>query len=660
MWIRALADADASCGAKAAGLARLIAAGLPVPEGFVLERAAFSQVAALTEVSPDAIGHVLAEAEQRIAGAARTGKARGDVVREVQECAAALGRLAVRSSASIEDGALGSAAGVFASVTDVSPADVWDAVCAVWTSALTPLAVAYARRRATAVAIAVILQRFIAGQRVTVYTRPIGAPDGDEIWLSRGAPQGIERIARASTAAHPEAAIALAAEAAIDASQGADVELVLEATPGGVRPWVVQARPMIHPVRQVRSPPPPIVLAPLVADGRRWTWDIAHNPDPLSPAQTGLVDHVERAAVGPYAMKVCGGYLYATPRAHQTVPAPPMNRAELTSRIAAIEARFVLGQAPTLEIAVERYVGFMKIWAGELSPLVAAARRCLPDRLVREGTPASEVAMRVAALVGPRRVLRDRVMSPAWDVAVPAFAERPEPASASDLREPRRIAAPVVPRELVDDVDLARAAADAGEQDDLWFARAQWMVRQALLARGAKLQLRDDDVFWLPLDELLRGPRGALENPDDAHRRASAARAASARAADWDMPLVVHAHGGEPAGAEPRVMLRGVGEGPRIVGRVVRFGSLGEARRAGRGDVVVTRAITPALAMLVDGCAALVSETGGLLDHGAALARELGIPCVVGCTHAWAQLTDGAVIFVDGDAGLVGLVSPAG
>jgi len=75
----------------------------------------------------------------------------------------------------------------------------------------------------------------------------------------------------------------------------------------------------------------------------------------------------------------------------------------------------------------------------------------------------------------------------------------------------------------------------------------------------------------------------------------------------------------------------------------------------GHGDVVVTRAITPALAMVVDGCAALVSETGGLLDHGAALARELAITCVVGCTGAWTQLSDGAVVFVDGDAGLVGL-----
>jgi pyruvate,water dikinase len=85
----------------------------------------------------------------------------------------------------------------------------------------------------------------------------------------------------------------------------------------------------------------------------------------------------------------------------------------------------------------------------------------------------------------------------------------------------------------------------------------------------------------------------------------------------------------------------------------VRFTSLASAIAVGPGDVVVTRAVTPALAVLVAGCAALVSETGGLLDHGAALARELGIPCVVGCRDAWATLTDGMLVTVDGYGGVV-------
>jgi len=49
------------------------------------------------------------------------------------------------------------------------------------------------------------------------------------------------------------------------------------------------------------------------------------------------------------------------------------------------------------------------------------------------------------------------------------------------------------------------------------------------------------------------------------------------------------------------------------------------------------------------GCAGIVSETGGPLDHGAALARELGIPCIVGCHDAWSLLTDGMIVTLDGD-----------
>ena len=56
-----------------------------------------------------------------------------------------------------------------------------------------------------------------------------------------------------------------------------------------------------------------------------------------------------------------------------------------------------------------------------------------------------------------------------------------------------------------------------------------------------------------------------------------------------------------------------------------------------------------------DGSYAVVSETGGYLDHGAALARELGIPCVVGCRDAWSVLVDGMIVSVDGDGGVVSL-----
>jgi pyruvate,water dikinase len=243
-------------------------------------------------------------------------------------------------------------------------------------------------------------------------------------------------------------------------------------------------------------------------------------------------------------------------------------------------------------------------------------------------------------------------------VATPTFGERPallrDAISRARLivdrgTPPSPVAPPPAPP-AHEAGDLARAGADLAERDDLWFARAQWLVRRALLRRAAAIGLPPDDACWIPIEEL------GAEDLDltSAHRRAAAARAAAERAARWSMPFVV---GGAPPSAgsagSAGPPLRGAGVGGRVTGRVKKVISLASSIAVGRGDVVVARAVTPALAVFVTGCAALVSETGGVLDHGASLARELGIACVVGCRDAWSLLDDGAIVTVDGDAGTV-------
>ena len=88
-----------------------------------------------------------------------------------------------------------------------------------------------------------------------------------------------------------------------------------------------------------------------------------------------------------------------------------------------------------------------------------------------------------------------------------------------------------------------------------------------------------------------------------------------------------------------------------IRGRVLRSGSLGSALLAPRGAVLLVEAVTPALAIMLGEAAALVSDTGGALDHGAALARERGLPALVGCTGAWHGLSDGELVELDVVAG---------
>jgi len=642
MWVRPLAESDATCGGKAVGLARLIAAGLPVPDGFVIDDRAFRVVAGELPVALDDIGHALAEAARRIE---RDDLPPGALVDEVNRRAAALGTLAVRSSATIEDRPAGAAAGVFSSLTAVAPRDVWAAIRAVWTSALTPLAAAYARRTGGDLAIGVIVQQHVTGARLTVYTRPPGAPRGAEVWVQRDA--HVRTYVRDDL--DPVVALALRAEHAIGAHEGADVELVEDPRAGVI--WIVQARPIVHPAPVQRTPPPPSVIAPLVADGRRWTWDVAHNPDPLSAAQAGLVACVERAGFAPWSMRVCAGYLYTAPRELPSVTV--RDRDELVARAAPIEAaieRVLAGDAPSLAEAIDRYLAFYRLWACELAPLIAAARARL--------SPAERASVRPSAveatLLGAARgevseadaIARLGVLSPAWDVAVPTFAERPAIIREAIARA-RTIAAPAAAPRDGAGADLAHVVADLAERDDFAFARAQAQVRRALLVRAAALGLAPEDVCWLPLDDLLAG---APLDPDDARRRAAAARGAAERATSWAMPLVV-------GGAEPLTdqgpALRGIGHGPAVTGRVVRYASLATAVAAHAGDIVVTRAITPALAVFVVGCAAIVSETGGPLDHGAALARELGITHVVGCRDAWSRLTSDAIVTIDGDAGTV-------
>jgi pyruvate,water dikinase len=421
------------------------------------------------------------------------------------------------------------------------------------------------------------------------------------------------------------------------------------------------------------------VIAPL-QDGRTWTWDVAHNPDPLSLAQQGLVERVEGAGLAPWSLRVCGGFLYSASRGD-----PPMKRPTLTELQtrgveleATLEKTLKVDGTPTIAEAIERYLAFYAVWARELSPLIAAARAALPEQLRAfdhvnpEAVAASMIGTRESAaeatLFAAARGELDEsdvvrhlgCLAPAWDVSVPTYAERPGVLRDAIARATRALAARSTARhvdevreariksiasELADELALARCAADLGERDDVLFARAQLLVRKAILARAVSLGIAPEDAFWLPLDELASA---ASIDPLDARRKASGARAAAERAALWQMPLVV---GGEPPHEHPP--LRGSGTGPRVAGRVVRFASLASAVAVGAQDVVVARANTPALSVLVAGCAALVSETGGLLDHGAALAREMGIPCVVGCRDAWTSLSDGMLVTVDGDGGTV-------
>ena len=72
-----------------------------------------------------------------------------------------------------------------------------------------------------------------------------------------------------------------------------------------------------------------------------------------------------------------------------------------------------------------------------------------------------------------------------------------------------------------------------------------------------------------------------------------------------------------------------------------------------QGDVLVTESTSEAFNILLPLLGALVTDSGGLLSHSAIVAREYGIPGVVGTREATERIADGTRVRVDGDAGEV-------
>jgi rifampicin phosphotransferase len=71
------------------------------------------------------------------------------------------------------------------------------------------------------------------------------------------------------------------------------------------------------------------------------------------------------------------------------------------------------------------------------------------------------------------------------------------------------------------------------------------------------------------------------------------------------------------------------------------------------GSVLVTTTLSPGLGPLLPRLKGIVAETGSVLSHLAILAREAGVPTVVGYSGATDDLPEGAVVLVDGDSGRV-------
>lgn len=94
----------------------------------------------------------------------------------------------------------------------------------------------------------------------------------------------------------------------------------------------------------------------------------------------------------------------------------------------------------------------------------------------------------------------------------------------------------------------------------------------------------------------------------------------------------------------------------KATGRVRVIASEREFWKLQQGEVLVSRYTNPAWTPLFALAAAVVVDAGGMASHAAIVAREYGIPAVMGAGNATRLLRDGQRVLVDGDRGRVVLL----
>jgi phosphoenolpyruvate synthase/pyruvate phosphate dikinase len=102
------------------------------------------------------------------------------------------------------------------------------------------------------------------------------------------------------------------------------------------------------------------------------------------------------------------------------------------------------------------------------------------------------------------------------------------------------------------------------------------------------------------------------------------------------------------------LLVRGIPASPgTVTGKAFLISRNSDYRRMPADSVVVARMTRPELVLGMDRIAAIVTDIGGSLCHAAIVARERGIPCVVGTEKATQVIRNKMLVTVDGDAGEV-------
>lgn len=111
---------------------------------------------------------------------------------------------------------------------------------------------------------------------------------------------------------------------------------------------------------------------------------------------------------------------------------------------------------------------------------------------------------------------------------------------------------------------------------------------------------------------------------------------------------------------EPGVLRGAAGSPGKVRGTARVMESVASAERLRPGDIMVAQTTSSSWTPLFAVLGGVITEVGGTLSHGAVVAREYGLPAVVGVKAAREKITDGQIVELDGTEGVVRLVGEGG
>lgn len=208
------------------------------------------------------------------------------------------------------------------------------------------------------------------------------------------------------------------------------------------------------------------------------------------------------------------------------------------------------------------------------------------------------------------------------------------------------------------------------------YVRDRWVARSFAL-RAGQLTGIGENVFYLTLDEVLEVLSGNGESLKFIQVRKGTIQTYKALppypsticgrfdpfqwAADPDRRNDVYDSGDSsqisadvsPNESKPNIIRGSAGSAGRVEGVVHCLKSIEEGQHLKKGEILLASQTDIGWTPLFPRAAAVITDVGAPLSHAAVIARELGIPAVVGCGNATMHLRTGDRVFVDGGQGVV-------